>query len=53
VNKAKKLGLNGYGTRGATGPTLIVGYVDMNETTELCIKGTNEGHIHVEVRYKT
>ena len=52
ANKAKKLGLNAYGTRGATGPTLIVAYVNMNDKTELCIKGTNEGHMNVEVRTK-
>lgn len=52
TNKAKKLGMTTYGTRGATGPTLIVAYVNVSDTTELCIKGSNEGHMNVEVRTK-
>jgi hypothetical protein len=54
VRSAKKKGLIGSGTPDACNRNkLIVAYVTVaDRSAELCIKGTNEGHLRVEVRFK-
>lgn len=54
VRAAKKLGWIAGGTPSASNRNkIIVAYITPpDRTTELCVKGTTEGPIHVEVRFK-
>jgi hypothetical protein len=54
VRSAKKQGLIANGTHDACNRNkFIVAYVTVADgSAELCIKGTNQGHLEVEVRFK-
>lgn len=52
LRAAKKLNMNSYGVRSATGRNHIVVYITINASSEMQIKNQNDGSLQVELTTK-